>query len=836
MKKFYSFFIMAMIAAMAGLQAHAETLKMNVTGADLLNFEWYGGDNNGYNPVITDGDNTIESTSFGDEKDWFSFRITPKKKNVTLTVTDNNSDTYISDIGTNGKSVYKFGSSDITVVAEEYEAVMYPVHFQFANPGTEDYIKYVYVDGENAPNFMDDDFTVMAGSKIYFSFATDLYSRDYDDNDNWCFRNGEPWNNPATGSWTAGNEVVTGETTYVFHVKPNPAYDVTFKLNNPGSAELMINYSVSEVLNDAVTVKKIAISDSNPVLQIRASGDYGLKSVKRIVEGEDPVEETMAWGYYTIYYMEKYSNCTYEIETASKDDLRTATCTVNIDDNADNLRIRRGNTEISDITNGDNIIKFNPDDSQEVYINISTKDYKPIYQVLVDGVKQTSSSSTSYSVKATDGCLIEVKTIIPDTPAKLTFAFENGFVDDFITSIEADYEPVDLSTVDFTEGIEVKRGAYVKIQYNTEKYDVNNVYVNGERQYSYYSWTGTVIDDIDFNFDIRTYPTYTATINVNKPELINIHVQNTYGDVIALNPGTNSYSYTGSYPPTLYIKAVNGGEIISAKADGFDIRVDDYYGCHAIDMEDGMTIDIEAKGPERDKTAMFWSDLTPAETSQYTVYIASSADGLTYDYLPIDSDVNHKGGYQTFDFLDEENPFRFGYSFPYGSSIEPKIYLNNEEIVAGDNGYVFSLSQNDVVKVFIHNSAPATCAVTFDVPAENAGDITVTSDRVRDEAAYTTGVNVLEGAEITIASSESANIKGVTVDGTAIDPNDDGSYTFVASVNHNVAINAESGIIAIEGDNASSEIYNLQGIRVASDLNALPAGVYIVNGKKIYVK
>lgn len=184
MKKFYSFFIMAMIAAMAGLQAHAETLKMNVTGADLLNFEWYGGDHNGYNPVITDGDNTIESTSFGDDKNWFSFRITPKKKNVTLTVTDNNSDTYISDIGTNAKSVYKFGDSDITVVAEEYEAVMYPVHFQFANPDTEDYIKYVYVDGENAPNFMDDDFTVMAGSKIYFSFATDLYSRDYDDDDN----------------------------------------------------------------------------------------------------------------------------------------------------------------------------------------------------------------------------------------------------------------------------------------------------------------------------------------------------------------------------------------------------------------------------------------------------------------------------------------------------------------------------------------------------------------------------------------------------------------------------------------------------------------------------
>ena len=111
------------------------------------------------------------------------------------------------------------------------------------------------------------------------------------------------------------------------------------------------------------------------------------------------------------------------------------------------------------------------------------------------------------------------------------------------------YNPIDLSTVDFTEGIEVKRGSYVKMQYNTEKYDVENVYVNGDRQYSYYSWSGTVIDDTEFTFDFHTYPTFTATINVNKPELVNIHVQNTYGDVIALNPGSNSFSYTGSYAP-----------------------------------------------------------------------------------------------------------------------------------------------------------------------------------------------------------------------------------------------------------------------------------------------
>ena len=80
MKKFYSIFIMAIVAAITGFQAHAETLKMNVTGADLLDFEWYGGDHNGYNPVITDGNNTIESTSFGDDKTGSLSASTPRKR------------------------------------------------------------------------------------------------------------------------------------------------------------------------------------------------------------------------------------------------------------------------------------------------------------------------------------------------------------------------------------------------------------------------------------------------------------------------------------------------------------------------------------------------------------------------------------------------------------------------------------------------------------------------------------------------------------------------------------------------------------------------------------
>lgn len=842
MKKFYSFLITALIATVAAFQANAYTLTMNVTGADLLDFEWTMSGSS-YSPTITEGVNTISSTDFGESQyggsyTWFSFNIIPKKENVKLTVTDVTdievSDGYVSlnDTGTNGKQIYAYGGDiALEVVAEEFELVEYPVHFEFVNYGTEDYLKGVYVNDVLQENFMAEDFKVMAGSKLYFSFDTDKYGRDYDADEHWCYRNGEAWDNPAASSWYSNNETVTGETTYSFRVKPNPVFDVTFKINTPGSAEVSIDNGVSEVLNETETIKKVfKKGEADVQIIVKGYGDYGIKSVKRIVDGQAPVEESKSYGNYYLYFKDSYGNCTYEIETTPKDELRTASCIVNIDDNADNVLVTRDRVEIP-VTKGDNTIKFDPDNTYEKYISISTKDYTPFYQVLVDGKKQTSYSSSSYSVDITDGCRVEVKTIIPDTPAKFTFEFVNEGTEDFISSIYVGEESVDLTSLDFANGLDVVRGSYVSMRFNTEKYKVNKIWVNDAEQWGTYSWNGTIFDDQAFKFDVEPYPTINATINIDKPQFVCVRENSSsYGNIIALQPGENKYSYTGSMEPTLYFMPCNGGEITSAKADDYDMIFNDYNSCYTVDIVDGMVIDITANGPERDKTAMFWSDAKAgADGELYALYLRSANSELGYSYLPIDIDTNYKEGYKQFDFLEAENPFCVG-----TTPITPKVYLNNEEVI-DDGGWNFTLAQDDVVKIYLYKE-PANCAISFDVPAEIADAISVTSDRVRKEAAYTTGVNVLEGAEINIASSEEANIKGVTVDGTAVEPNEDGSYTFVASANHSVVINAESGIIAIEGDNAPAKVYNLQGIRVASDLDKLPAGFYIVNGAKVYVK
>lgn len=839
MKKLYSFLLTAIIAAVAAFQANAYTLTMNVTGADLLEFLWYYGDTEFQPEIPTDGDYTFTTDQFDPTKTSFSIKITPKKPNVNLTVTSTDKSTaeaYIDPVGKNGKTVWAYGGDvDLIIVAEEYEAVFCPIHFQFANEGTDDYIKYIFVDDGIENNFMAEDFAVMAGTKIYFAFNTDKYAHDADADGNWCYRNGEAYNNPPTGSWTS--EPINEETTYVFRVKPNPVYDVNFKVNNPNTAEVSIGSGVSELLTENENIKQVVVKpdDGSTRITVRPSGDYGIKSVTRIVDGEDPVEENISYGYCTLYFYEKYGNCTYEITTMTKEELRTASCTVNIDANPENVKITRNYVEITDLVEGNNTIKFNPNDYQESYLNISTRDYTPLYQVLVDGEKQSSQGSgSSYSVNIKDNCTVQIKTVMPDTPAHLSFEFTKEGTEAFIKSIDVDNEPVDLTGFDFANGLDVKRGAYVYMKFDTEAFDPKALYVDGQQAYSTYSWSGTVLDDKVFKFDVDTYPVINATINVNKPQFVSLKVNATYGDDYPLQPGENPYSYMGSSAPEFIIKPKEGGEITSVKVNGEEIQLS-MYGYYSIRVEDGMNIEIEADGPERDLTAMFWSDVTSYDGDLYTLYLCTANNDLGYSFYPIDLYTNYNAGYQQFAFRNEENPFRIGCN-GWGFD-DPKIYLNNEEVNLGELGYVMELAQGDVVKCFVYNAAPAKYDITFDVPAEAADAIAVTTDRIRKEATYTSGINVLQGTEITIApTDEAAPISGVSVDGTAIDPAADGSYTFTASAAHAVKINAQSSILSVGSDNAPAKVYNLQGIRVASDLNALPAGIYIINGVKTYVK
>lgn len=74
-------------------------------------------------------------------------------------------------------------------------------------------------------------------------------------------------------------------------------------------------------------------------------------------------------------------------------------------------------------------------------------------------------------------------------------------------------------------------------------------------------------------------------------------------------------------------------------------------------------------------------------------------------------------------------------------------------------------------------------------------------------------------------------------DGENVNAGEDGAFTVVVSKNTTVAVSLKgTGISSINAEKAAgNHIYNIQGVHVAdnADMKQLPAGIYIINGKKV---
>ena len=137
---------------------------------------------------------------------------------------------------------------------------------------------------------------------------------------------------------------------------------------------------------------------------------------------------------------------------------------------------------------------------------------------------------------------------------------------------------------------------------------------------------------------------------------------------------------------------------------------------------------------------------------------------------------------------------------------------------------------------------PTTYNVTFDVANDAASEVTVTADRITTISNFTETLGAFGGTEIKIAANDADTQITVKVNNEPLTIGEDGAYTFNVAANSNVSVVlGNDGISTIEADAATGNVYNTQGVMVlkaadAQSVNSLPAGIYIMNGKKIVVK
>lgn len=602
------------------------------------------------------------------------------------------------------------------------------------------------------------------------------------------------------------------------------AAKVTLNIDNPDAVSLQLSTS-----GPVETKSQVVIDyepNSYPSLYISAKTNY-----KVTVVDQNNNNYPASYGSISLYLSTATDGNVYTVTTVNLEEKRTATAHVKVVGSPSSIGASRNGGESFTLVEGDNEIKFIP--GEESPFTFNNYNYTPFYRIAVDGEQKTMSGS-SISVDVVDGTKIEIEPAFPQIPVELTITVPED-VTGIVTNVMANYNTVEGWKVNAP--FEVSAGSQISVQLDDNNYKLDAIYLDGVQQSttSYFSFTiGT--EPTEVKIDAHNYGNYSYTLNIDNPERVVVYEgTSTYGATpMQLVAGDNALTISEKVGKIL-IKATTGNDIASiTDADGNALTLT--YG--ALEIKDNMYVKVTTQ--ER------------AYDGAFIVYVnninevATSYDGSLSAYWATENDRDTKNflqeGYNTVKFSTVANE---QHMVQIGTKTTPYIaYFNGvlQENNYGSQYYTWygNPKQDDVIKVFT-DGAPNEYTVHISTTGSAAADVKVTVDMVTPVAEIADAdVKVLAGTIFTVTPPANANVS-VNVDNSDLTADENGKFSFAASGNHSVNISASSGVENISTDalQNSGAVYNLQGIKVlddCTDLKHLPAGIYIVNGKKYVVR
>lgn len=522
----------------------------------------------------------------------------------------------------------------------------------------------------------------------------------------------------------------------------------------------------------------------------------------------------------TYFYI--YADAVLSVTSADLEATRTASCTVNVDDASKVNMSYYSGTKI-ELVNGANTIKFNP--NNETPFQISHASYgESLYQVALNNVVQTDSYGR-YVVSVADGDVLDIKSDFPDEPTTITFSYGDNEAEVLgCLSVKVDGEAVE----DFDgKTLTAKLGQKITIVGDVNLYNFNySIYVDGASVYfsGNYEFTATKTE-YAISIDATKYTTFNVYATTATPEYISVYAE-TSNDVITLSTDTTAIALTSN---NNYINIMPATDcfITSILVNGVEYGSNyDTSSVSVRGLAENDTIVITADKLVRDKEAYIWvDDLTAA---MYGYSVQRYSDRASVNLI--------SGEAVTVNFADTDNPYYISFYQPTYCS----IFVNGVYLVPqyeGSTSYYVTLVDGDAIKVYLA-SQPEKYAVTITQNVEDAISAVATDGQAYSN--YASGFTVLDGTVVSITLADTK--ASVTVDGATVEADADGKYNVVITKETNIVVDKTNAIEeVVEVETLNNNVYNLQGILVVknateSQINALPAGLYIINGKKVAVK
>jgi len=469
-----------------------------------------------------------------------------------------------------------------------------------------------------------------------------------------------------------------------------------------------------------------------------------------------------------------------------------------------------------------------------------------IYQVTVNQEVVEPNAYGVWEITPNNYDVIVITTVWPEEKVNFTIELPEG-CESFVKDVKVNDEAVDY----INQPLNLQIGSNVYVTFNTDDYKLKDMKVNGETpanfnaSYTKY-WNGQLRGDVTLTLDVEKYQMIKVKVSTNNPEVVYVSTGTYYAEKnkIELVAGEEKEIEISSKTAALAWKLTDEGKVnygLEPKLNGEILYEKDWQGnltdkpaTSVKELKDGDKIEVNAKETVRDKSLILLAYgydeyMDGNETGWYTF------ERTGYVKIPV------VDGYQEVPFCDADLPFDFQSYNSKGDDYVEVAYLNDEKVEkSGYEPLSFNVQEGDVLKLYVLDQ-PKTFTATFEAPAEmEATELEVTKDRVIPVMDWKNGVSSLTGTEVSFKLNPANGYDyGVKIDGEDATADNDGKYTVVLEANHEVTISKTLGVEKlINGEKSTYDVYNMQGIRVmrnagAADMNNLPKGVYIINGKKV---
>lgn len=582
---------------------------------------------------------------------------------------------------------------------------------------------------------------------------------------------------------------------------------VTLSVNYEDYPDIVNGLNIIEV--QPATTVTISAREGCRLISVTGSSDQGSTWEEYIVEQK----------YCELRYYSDY-NETFTVVSARNQEVQSAQCTLLVDE-ASKIRVTRKASQTEEpLTNGENIIKFDPTNETELVIAPTGK---PIYKITVDGKDITDAAAYSYTVTIADGTKIEVQANYPDVMCPVHIVLEGNGATDFITGADIDGVPTyDFKSPEFA----VKAGTELKLYANTNEWEVQECFINDQKAVFSNPFITIITAETTIRINVQKYASFLMNIIIDDPTRVSVFRGYHYnGDKIDLKAGKNEVEIMRNTPIVSLVPA-DGCFIESCLIDDYSYSREELQVApiRIGQLTDGSELSITSGTIVRDKQA--------------TVYLHNLSQAADFfKMLRADNSVvaDLKEGYNQLLYYPYDNTF----TVETGGPVQSFLYLNEKRIAPKypeSPNYAVDFQPNDVLKIFFGDE-PAKYKVTFEV--EDGLPLIV----VRDEAVimedWEQGFEALQGTHVAIETDLTV-LLNITVNGETLTPTES-RHTIIIETDTHIVVTATggSGITSSpEMQETPGAVYNAQGILMlqnatSADIERLPKGIYFKDGRKL---